>query len=188
MKKVLLDLTVKEALQVNSNCVLLIMTCEGELPEVVPGQFAELRIDNTPTVMLRRPISVHSYDKARNEIGFLVQLVGDGTRWLGSLKAGDKVNTLLPLGNGFTMPEAAGGNTGAEIHITPPLRIIQIRPLTTRSIQRSAPIRRQYILFVHLRHKSTPAARVCQPFRAQRTRTKSSLFAPKQHFFIFWRI
>ena len=60
-------------------------------------------------MVLRRPISVHSFDAEKNEIGFLVQVVGDGTRWLASLKVGDKVNTLMPLGNGFTMPTEGGG-------------------------------------------------------------------------------
>ena len=108
MKKVLVDLTIKEVQHVNSNCVLLVMRSETPLPMTVPGQFAELRVDNTPSVVLRRPISVHSFDAEKNEIGFLVQVVGDGTRWLASLKEGDKVNTLMPLGNGFTMPEKSG--------------------------------------------------------------------------------
>ena len=108
MKKVLVDLTIKEVQHVNSNCVLLVMHSETPLPMTLPGQFAELRVDNTPSVVLRRPISVHSFDAEKNEIGFLVQVVGDGTRWLASLKEGDKVNTLMPLGNGFTMPEKSG--------------------------------------------------------------------------------
>ena len=109
MKKVLVDLTIKEVQHVNANCVLLVMRSETPLPATLPGQFAELRVDNTPSVVLRRPISVHSFDAEKNEIGFLVQVVGDGTRWLASLKAGDKVNTLMPLGNGFTMPAERGG-------------------------------------------------------------------------------
>ena len=109
MKKVLVDLTIKEVQHVNANCVLLVMYSETPLPATFPGQFAELRVDNTPSVVLRRPISVHSFDAEKNEIGFLVQVVGDGTRWLASLKVGDKVNTLMPLGNGFTMPAEAGG-------------------------------------------------------------------------------
>ena len=109
MKKVLVDLTIKEVQHVNANCVLLVMCSETPLPATLPGQFAELRVDNTPSVVLRRPISVHSFDAAKNEIGFLVQVVGDGTRWLASLKVGDKVNTLMPLGNGFTMPAESGG-------------------------------------------------------------------------------
>ena len=109
MKKVLVNLTIKEVQHVNANCVLLVMCSETPLPETLPGQFAELRVDNTPSVVLRRPISVHSFDTEKNEIGFLVQVVGDGTRWLASLKVGDKVNTLMPLGNGFTMPTEGGG-------------------------------------------------------------------------------
>ena len=109
MKKVLVDLTIKEVQHVNANCVLLVMCSETPLPETLPGQFAELRVDNTPSVVLRRPISVHSFDAEKNEVGFLVQVVGDGTRWLASLKVGDKVNTLMPLGNGFTMPAEGAG-------------------------------------------------------------------------------
>ena len=111
MKKVLVDLTIKEVQHVNANCVLLVMRADEPLPMTFPGQFAELRVDNTPSVVLRRPISVHSFDAENNEIGFLVQVVGDGTRWLASLKEGDKVNTLMPLGNGFTLPEACSGRS-----------------------------------------------------------------------------
>ena len=32
-------------------------------------------------------------------------MVGDGTRQLGRLQVGDKLNCVLPLGNGFTLPE-----------------------------------------------------------------------------------
>ncbi|MBR3883878.1 MAG: dihydroorotate dehydrogenase electron transfer subunit [Bacteroidaceae bacterium] len=105
MKKFLVDLKIKEVEKLNDTCVLLTMTDEKPLPECRPGQFAELRVDETPSVMLRRPISVHSYDAEKNEIGFLIQVVGDGTRWLGMLQKGDTVNVLLPLGNGFTIPE-----------------------------------------------------------------------------------
>ena len=105
MEKVLVDLTIKEVEQLNATCVLLNMTSEQPLPAALPGQFAELRIDDTQGIILRRPISIHYVDVEKNEIGFLVQVVGDGTRWLASLEKGDKVNVLLPLGNGFTLPE-----------------------------------------------------------------------------------
>ena len=102
MKKVLVDLVIKEIQQVNANCVLLVMAGEAPFPDVRPGQFAELRIDNTPSVMLRRPISVHSFDAEKNEIGFLVQVVGDGTKWLGSLKVGDKVADFIITNADYT--------------------------------------------------------------------------------------
>ena len=104
MKKYILDLTVREALNVGKQFVLLRLISENPLPEMLPGQFVEVRVDETPSVLLRRPISIHYYDKKANELGLLVQLVGNGTRWMATLKAGDVLNVVLPLGNGFTLP------------------------------------------------------------------------------------
>ena len=107
MKKYILDLKVRETVAIGKQAVLLRLTADEPLPEMLPGQFVEVRVDNTPSVLLRRPISIHYYVKETNELGLLVQLVGDGTRWMASLKAGDIVNIVLPLGNGFTLPTDA---------------------------------------------------------------------------------
>ncbi|MBR6600278.1 MAG: dihydroorotate dehydrogenase electron transfer subunit [Bacteroidaceae bacterium] len=104
MKKYILDLTVREALAVGKQFVLLRLTSENPLPEMLPGQFVEVRVDETPSVLLRRPISIHYYDKDANELGLLVQLIGNGTRWMATLRSGDVLNVVLPLGNGFTLP------------------------------------------------------------------------------------
>lgn len=104
MKKYILDLKVRETVAVGKQFVLLRLTDSEPLPEMLPGQFVEVRVDNTPSVLLRRPISIHYYNKEYNELGLLVQLVGDGTRWMATLKAGDTLNVVLPLGNGFTLP------------------------------------------------------------------------------------
>ena len=104
MKKYILDLTVREAQRLGNQFVLLRLTSENPLPEMLPGQFVEVRVDATPSVLLRRPISIHYFDEESNELGLLVQLVGDGTRWMATLKAGDLLNVVLPLGNGFTLP------------------------------------------------------------------------------------
>ena len=99
MKKYILDLKVRETVAVGKQVVLLRLTSDEPLPEMLPGQFVEVRVDNTPSVLLRRPISIHYCNKENNELGLLVQLVGDGTRWMATLKAGDTVNIVLPLGN-----------------------------------------------------------------------------------------
>lgn len=89
------------------------------LPEIKAGQFAELRIDQTPTVFLRRPISLHDVREDKKELDLLIQKVGDGTEWLSTRKEGDKVNVIFPLGNGFDteLPEdkpvlLVGGGVG----------------------------------------------------------------------------
>lgn len=105
MKKYLKDLTVVENLQLNDRHVLLKLTQEEALPEILPGQFVEVRVDNSPSTFLRRPISVNFVDRKTNQLWLLIQTIGEGTRHLGALKAGDKVNVLYPLGNGFTMPQ-----------------------------------------------------------------------------------
>ena len=104
MKKYILDLTVTENVRLHMNYVLLKLTSSSLLPEMLPGQFAEIRVDGSPTTFLRRPISINYVDRQRNEVWFLVQLVGDGTKQLGKVKAGDTINVMLPLGNGFTIP------------------------------------------------------------------------------------
>lgn len=105
MKKFILDLRVTENIKVHNNYVLLKLTNANGLPDMLPGQFAEIRVDGSPTTFLRRPISINYVDRERNEIWFLIQLVGDGTRCLALAKQGDIINVVLPLGNGFTMSE-----------------------------------------------------------------------------------
>ncbi len=104
MKKYILDLKVTANIKVHDNYVLLKMTNEQELPPMLPGQFAEIKIDHSPTTFLRRPISINNVDRENNEVWFLVQLVGDGTRQLAKVNVGDIVNVVLPLGNGFSQP------------------------------------------------------------------------------------
>lgn len=106
MKKYILDLKVSAVRQLNDRYLLLKLTDEKTLPEMLPGQFVEVRIDNNPSVLLRRPISIHFVDRKANELWLLVAMIGNGTRQLGSLKVGDILNCVLPLGNGFTMPES----------------------------------------------------------------------------------
>lgn len=122
MKKYILDLKVRETVAVGKQFVLLRLTDSEPLPEMLPGQFVEVRVDNTPSVLLRRPISIHYYNKENNELGLLVQLIGDGTRWMATLKAGDTLNVVLPLGNGFTLPTSTDENpllVGGGVGVAP---------------------------------------------------------------------
>lgn len=105
MRKFILDLTVNENLRLNDNYVLLKLTSQSPLPDMLPGQFAEIRVDGSPTTFLRRPISINFIDKQRNEVWFLIQLIGDGTKRLAQAIKGELINVVLPLGNSFTMPQ-----------------------------------------------------------------------------------
>lgn len=107
MKKIVSDLLVAGAELLREDYVLLRLTdTMRPLPQMRPGQFVEVRIDQSPTTFLRRPISINFVDTAKNEVWLLVHAVGDGTRRLLASKAGETLNCMLPLGNGYTMPEA----------------------------------------------------------------------------------
>lgn len=104
MKKFILDFTVNSVEALSDKHVLIKLTDDKPLPEMLPGQFVEVRVDNSPSTFLRRPISINNVDYDRNELWLLVAAVGDGTRQLQKLQKGDRLNCMLPLGNSFTMP------------------------------------------------------------------------------------
>lgn len=89
----------------------------GNLPEMHAGQFVQIKVENSPGVYLRRPISIHDVDYEKQIMRLLVQEVGEGTQWMGKLIAGQKINVVYPLGNSFSMPESdrvllVGGGCG----------------------------------------------------------------------------
>jgi dihydroorotate dehydrogenase electron transfer subunit len=104
MKKFMLDLVVSSNTVLNNQYFLLKLTSKEILPEMLPGQFVEVRVDGSPETFLRRPISINFIDYELNELWLLIQIVGSGTRKLSFLKHGDILNLLFPLGNSFTLP------------------------------------------------------------------------------------
>ncbi len=136
MKKHVCDLTVAEAVWLHERCILLKLTRDEVLPPMKAGQFAEVRIDDTPGVLLRRPISIHRVVREKNELWLLVQTVGRGTQRLAMLQNGDVLNVMLPLGNGFTLPESpcrtllVGGGVGVAplLQLGVELRALGMRP------------------------------------------------------------
>ncbi len=104
MKKFILDLILKENRTLSNQYALLVLTSPDRLPEILPGQFAEVRVDGSSTTFLRRPISIHYVDYESNELWLLIQVIGDGTKRLAELKEGETVNIILPLGNSFSEP------------------------------------------------------------------------------------
>ena len=81
------------------------------------GQFVNILVEGSPSTMLRRPISICDIETKTNTMLLYIKQVGDGTRKLATLQAGDTINILYPLGNGFTTdnvkaPLLVGGGTG----------------------------------------------------------------------------
>lgn len=122
MKKYILDLCVKSVEHLNDKYALLKLTQDSPLPEMAPGQFVEVRVDNSPSTFLRRPISINFVDREHNELWLLVAAIGEGTRHMVALKGGDKLNCVLPLGNTFTLPSTVNQNfllVGGGVGVAP---------------------------------------------------------------------
>jgi len=139
MKKYITDLRVVDNIRLNARSVLLKLTSDRPLPTMVPGQFVQLLVDDSPRTFLRRPISVNFVDKLTNTLWLLVQTVGEGTARLSQRASGDIINAILPLGNGFTVPfyvsggEAllVGGGAGVAplLYLGDVLRKIGMKPV-----------------------------------------------------------
>ncbi len=101
MKKYCKDLRIVQAEHLSKKHVLLHLTQDEPLPEMLPGQFVEVLVPQSSSTFLRRPISINYVDRQTNELWLLVAAVGDGTRALYDMKAGQSLNIVFPLGNGF---------------------------------------------------------------------------------------
>lgn len=104
MKKYIHDFEVVSNTRLNAQHFILKLRCSEKLPLILPGQFAEVRIDKSFTTYLRRPFSIHDIDVDQNTISFLVKQLGEGTSKLGTLNIGELLNIIYPLGNGFSLP------------------------------------------------------------------------------------
>ena len=97
------------------------MRLEGaDLEQQKPGGFVNIRLDG---LFLRRPISV--FDSAPGSLTILYKVVGKGTEQMSGMKAGETLDVLTGLGNGYDMAKAGdhplllGGGVGV-----PPLYLL----------------------------------------------------------------
>lgn len=91
--------------KLNHNNFLIQLTTE-ELPEgIMPGQFVNILIDNSPSTFLRRPFSIFDVDYKSNTLSIIVKVAGKGSEKLTEKTVGSPVDMVYPLGNGFTVPQ-----------------------------------------------------------------------------------
>ena len=93
-----------EALTANHHLLKVSPEDASPIPEMRPGQFVQVRVDDVPEVFLRRPISINFIDRDQNELWLLVQNVGKGTRKICRMTPGEPINLMFPLGKSFSLP------------------------------------------------------------------------------------
>ena len=78
------------------------MELEGEGASFItaPGQFINIKINDSLQPYLRRPMSILDYDDTH--IKLIYRIRGEGTKILSEKKPGEKLDVLIGLGNGFT--------------------------------------------------------------------------------------
>jgi dihydroorotate dehydrogenase electron transfer subunit len=106
MSKRISDLKVIGNKRLNNDFFIIELFSENKLPEMKPGQFVQAKVEGSPDTFLRRPLSIHDVDYGANTFKLLIQQAGKGTRQLSTLKNGDFLNLVYPLGNSFSFPPA----------------------------------------------------------------------------------
>lgn len=93
------------------------MVLKGDTDKIKnPGQFLNIKIDDSYQTFLRRPISISSYRD--NYITIIYKIFGEGTKKLSKKQLNDQLDILSPLGNGYTINESVekslliGGGVG----------------------------------------------------------------------------
>ncbi|MDD5129766.1 MAG: dihydroorotate dehydrogenase electron transfer subunit [Candidatus Omnitrophica bacterium] len=64
-----------------------------------PGQFVNIKVNNTWDPLLRRPISIHGVSGSKVKI--IYEIIGKGTQILSQRRPGEFLDIIGPLGHGF---------------------------------------------------------------------------------------
>lgn len=110
MKNVIYTISSNEKLTEN---VYKMVLCGDTSAVTACGQFINIQLAGH---YLRRPISI--FDCKENELSIIYKVVGVGTEQMSEMKAGEKLDCLVGLGNGFDIsdegmnPVVIGGGVG----------------------------------------------------------------------------
>ncbi|MBS3873932.1 MAG: dihydroorotate dehydrogenase electron transfer subunit [Firmicutes bacterium] len=76
--------------------------------DAMPGQFINVRPSSGHDPLLRRPFSLNRIDSRAQTVSILYKVVGRGTEHISHHQVGDKVDTIGPLGRGFSISGLRG--------------------------------------------------------------------------------
>ena len=87
-----------------------------------PGQFIAMYC-NDKSKLLPRPISICGINSTEGTLRVVYRVAGEGTKEFSEMKAGDTLEVMGPLGNGFTMKNEKAIIIGGGIGIPPMLEL-----------------------------------------------------------------
>ncbi len=88
----------------------------------IPGQFISI-FSNNGSKLLPRPISICEIDKNAGTLRVVYRVVGEGTTEFSKLTAGDEIEIMGPLGNGFPLEGDKAIVVGGGIGVPPMLEL-----------------------------------------------------------------
>ena len=98
MKQSIFEVKANTKIAENTYKMVLGGDCSGI---TASGQFVNIKLDG---FFLRRPISVCDYND--NELTLIYKVVGKGTEYMAELGAGEKLDILTGLGNGYDLSKS----------------------------------------------------------------------------------
>jgi dihydroorotate dehydrogenase electron transfer subunit len=107
----------------NKDFRLLIIQRSNPSVDIGAGQFYMLQCSKTYDPLLKRPFSIFRFDD--ESLQFLYRIRGRGTRVLSSLRYGDIITAIGPLGNGFPEPGSDFIAVGGGVGIAPLMPLLE---------------------------------------------------------------
>lgn len=96
--------TIVENRQISPDFFVLAFEWKCEWGEPKPGNFLELKVNDSTAPLLRRPFAFSAFDAEKEVAEMIYQIRGTSTKMLAEKREGDKVGIIGPLGNAFTVP------------------------------------------------------------------------------------
>src|SRR3989338_1939598 len=87
--------------KITAGCYRMVLKTPRISRQALPGQFLEIKVADSYEPFLRRPFGVHRVRGENLEI--LYEVVGKATEILAQKKAGEYLDVIGPLGNGFRL-------------------------------------------------------------------------------------
>jgi len=87
-----------------------------------PGQFVSL-FSSRGNKLLPRPISICEIDSKEDKLRLVYRVMGSGTKEFSKMKAGESIDVMGPLGNGFPLKDKKAILIGGGVGIPPMLEL-----------------------------------------------------------------
>jgi len=124
--------------EVNADYRLMEVSAPEQAAKAVAGQFFHLLCPHVGGLepFFRRPMSIYRIDREVGTISFLYKVTGSGTKGLASMREGERLNMLGPLGIGFSLP----AKRAAIVLLARGVGLATLAPLVPLAVSKGHPV------------------------------------------------